>query len=85
MSLPMVVHRFKSLTTTRYRKTLTQSDGQPFVHPLWQRNYHEHIIRDEDELSRIRTYIVNNPVQWELDRENPRGTGPKKPTELWQV
>ena len=38
---------------------------------IWQRNYHEHIIRDEDDLCRIREYIVNNPLQWEVDRENP--------------
>ena len=37
----------------------------------WQRNYYEHIIRDEYSLIRIREYIVNNPAQWALDRENP--------------
>ena len=42
--------------------------------PLWQRNYYEHIIRTEDELNRIREYIRNNPLQWELDRENPNRT-----------
>jgi REP element-mobilizing transposase RayT len=41
----------------------------------WQRNYHEHIIRSEAELWRIREYIVNNPANWELDRENPERTG----------
>ena len=39
--------------------------------PVWQRNYYEHIIRDEKELSRLRGYIINNPLQWQLDRENP--------------
>ncbi len=37
----------------------------------WQRNYYEHIIRNEDSLARIREYIENNPLQWALDRENP--------------
>jgi hypothetical protein len=39
--------------------------------PVWQRNYYEHIIRNDDELARIREYIVDNPLKWELDRENP--------------
>jgi len=39
--------------------------------PLWQRNYYEHIIRDEDELNRLRQYILDNPVQWEMDENNP--------------
>ncbi|MBI5436046.1 MAG: transposase [Nitrosomonadales bacterium] len=38
---------------------------------IWQRNYYEHIIRDESSLQEIREYITNNPVQWANDRENP--------------
>ena len=38
---------------------------------VWQRNYHEHIIRDEDELDRIRWYIFNNPARWGEDENNP--------------
>jgi putative transposase len=38
---------------------------------VWQRNYYEHVIRNEDELNRARVYIANNPRQWALDRENP--------------
>jgi REP element-mobilizing transposase RayT len=38
---------------------------------FWQRSYHDHIIRDESELVRIREYIKNNPAQWELDILNP--------------
>ena len=38
------------------------------IHHVWQRNYWEHIVRDEQELARIRQYIVNNPAKWELDR-----------------
>jgi putative transposase len=37
----------------------------------WQRNYYDHVIRDEDSLTRIRQYIIDNPAQWESDRENP--------------
>ncbi|MCD4781387.1 MAG: transposase [Candidatus Omnitrophica bacterium] len=34
----------------------------------WQRNYYEHIIRDESDLNRIREYIINNPAKWEKDK-----------------
>ncbi|MDZ4202724.1 MAG: transposase [Gallionella sp.] len=39
--------------------------------PVWQRNYYEHIIRNESSLQEIREYIANNPAQWAIDRENP--------------
>lgn len=40
---------------------------------LWQRNYYEHVIRNERQLSRIRRYIAENPANWMLDYENPQG------------
>jgi len=43
--------------------------------PLWQRNFYEHIIRDDGSLNRIREYILNNPERWELDRNNPQARG----------
>jgi REP element-mobilizing transposase RayT len=39
--------------------------------PIWQRNYHDRIIRGDISLQAIRQYIVNNPLQWHLDNENP--------------
>jgi REP element-mobilizing transposase RayT len=39
---------------------------------IWQRNYYEHVIRNEEELSNVRQYIANNPLKWDLDRENPK-------------
>ena len=41
------------------------------IRDVWQRNYWDHIIRNEQELNRIREYIQNNPAQWEMDRMNP--------------
>ncbi len=38
--------------------------------PVWQRNYYEHIIRDEKSLENIRNYIINNPARWEEDENN---------------
>lgn len=64
-SLGEVVRAFKARCTTAVHKSLsTQS-------PLWQRNYYEHVIRSETSLQAIREYIVNNPIQWHLDEENP--------------
>jgi REP element-mobilizing transposase RayT len=39
---------------------------------VWQRGYHEHVLRGEHELQRIRHYIAANPARWRNDRENPR-------------
>ena len=38
---------------------------------LWQRNYYEHVIRDEEDLLAIQQYIPENPLRWAVDRENP--------------
>ena len=39
--------------------------------PVWQRNYYEHIVRNDGELLRVREYILNNRLDWDNDRENP--------------
>lgn len=66
-----VVGAFKSLTTHKYIKGV-KNDGWPaFNKRLWQRDYYEHIIRDEHELNAIREYIAHNPLDWEEDQENP--------------
>ena len=62
-----MVHRFKTMTTKRYADGVKQSGWPSFPGKLWQRNYWEHIIRDEMELNRIREYIHINPTQWEFD------------------
>ena len=71
MSLGDVVHRFKTMTTKRYADGVKQCGWHSFKDRLWQRNYYEHIIRNEKSLTRIREYIFNNPAQWTHDRENP--------------
>jgi putative transposase len=74
-----IMRAFKSISAIAVNRHLGRR-GQP----LWQRNYYEHIIRDEEELNRIRDYIIHNPLQWMLDRENPLGTR-ARPDEPWQV
>jgi REP element-mobilizing transposase RayT len=43
-----------------------------FYKRLWQRNYYEHIIRDQADYERIAGYILDNPVNWDQDEENPK-------------
>ena len=69
-SLPEVVHRFKTMTTKKYVDGVKFDGWHRFDGKLWQRNYWEHIIRNEQELSCIRHYIENNPIQWESDKLN---------------
>ena len=66
MLLSKIVGRFK-MVSAKQINALRGSPGQP----LWQRNYYEHIIRDDGSLNRIRQYVSDNPAQWEFDRENP--------------
>ncbi len=65
-TLADIVRAFKSLTSIQVNRILSRI-GQP----LWQRNYFERVVRNDEELYRIREYIENNPHRWELDRENP--------------
>ncbi len=67
LSLSDVIERFKSLTTTRYIEGVNDAGWQPFRGRLWQRNYHDHIIRNEQELTRIREYIWHNTNEWESE------------------
>jgi putative transposase len=62
MSLPNLVHRFKSLTTARYRQGVVTRGWRALDGKLWQRNYYEHIVRDDGELQSIREYIATNPI-----------------------
>ncbi len=66
-----VVDWFKTMTTNSYIRGVREQRWQPFSGRLWQRNYYEHVIRDEDDLTRIRQYVLENPMRWTDDAENP--------------
>lgn len=70
-SLPDVVHRFKSLTTARYRSGVARLGWPPFSARFWQRNYYEHILRGEAEMDRAREYVLCNPLKWTEDENHP--------------
>ncbi len=71
LSLPDVVYSLKSLTTKTYIESVKQNDWIPFEKHFWQPNYYEHVVRNEEDLNEIREYIINNPLKWEFDEENP--------------
>ncbi|MFH0776171.1 MAG: transposase [Patescibacteria group bacterium] len=63
-NLSTVIGSFKSATTKIIRQQNSQIDSG------WQKSFFDRIIRDEDELNRIRDYIWQNPENWEKDEEN---------------
>jgi len=88
-SIPTIVRAFKSAVT----KHINILRGIPGM-KLWQRNYWEHIIRNETELHRIREYISNNPARWQEDALHPdqgpfpgevHGSSPPYGHEVWVV
>ena len=70
-TLGRIMQAFKSTTTNKYIAGVKQKQWPLFPGKLWQRNYYEHVVRDENELNDIRKYIMDNPKKWDLDRENP--------------
>ncbi len=64
-----IVGAFKSRVTVEYIRGVKTSGWPPFRGRLWQRNYYEHIIRNERALNAIRQYIIENPRRWQMDRE----------------
>lgn len=66
-TLSSLVAGFKPAVTTR----INQIRNTPGM-PVWQRNYWEYIIRDENDLNRMCEYIKNNPLRWDMDRNKTR-------------
>ena len=65
ISLPRIMQWFKTMTTNAYILGVKQSHWPSFDGRLWQRNYYEHVIRNDDELNKIREYIIQNPDRWD--------------------
>jgi len=66
-----IVGAYKSLTTVAYTHGVRRLGWPAFHERLWQRNYYEHVIRNEESLKQIRQYIADNPARWEFDQDNP--------------
>jgi REP element-mobilizing transposase RayT len=59
------------MSTNAYIRGVKQEGWTPFPKRLWQRNYYEHIIRNERALNAIRQYISDNPANWQADQLHP--------------
>jgi len=70
VGLGEIIGTFKSLCFYDWLRYIKENNINA-VGKFWQRNYYEHIIRNENELTKIREYIINNPLKWEEDYENP--------------
>jgi putative transposase len=78
-SLSSFVGGFKAAVTKRI------NGPQKSPASIWQRNYYEHVIRNEKSLEAIRSYIMSNPANWAHDRNNPQFVGIAKQAEKWSV
>ena len=70
-SLSKMIQWFKTMTTNEYIREVKRSNWKSFAGRLWQRNFYERIIRNEEELRQTTDYILDNPSRWEDDDENP--------------
>ncbi|MDR2953802.1 MAG: transposase [Prevotella sp.] len=66
-SLGDIIGAFKSITTNQYILGVKNYDWPSFRNKLWQRNYYEHIIRNDDSYQKITEYIHENPKYWQTD------------------
>jgi putative transposase len=68
-NLASIIRGFKSAVTTQVKKLYSCRDAMPGV-PIfkWQSGFHDHIIRDAESYGRIEKYIIDNPVNWKIDK-----------------
>ena len=69
-TLSDIICSFKTRTTGQIIKQIKRGICKPFNKRFWQRNYYEHVIRNENELYEIQKYIQYNPLNWEKDKYN---------------
>ena len=63
-----MVGAFESITTVNYIRGVKTLHWASFDGNLWQRNYWDRIIRDEQSYQNISKYIINNPATWDKDK-----------------
>jgi putative transposase len=69
-NLSRIMQWFKSVSTVDYMRGVKGQGWQAFPKRLWQPGFHDHIIRNDRDLERIRTYIEANPANWHQDELN---------------
>ncbi len=66
-TLSQIIQTFKRWSTIEYTKLVKRGVLPPFNKYIWQRSYHDHIIRNETEYQKIWEYVDTNPQKWEED------------------
>ena len=66
--LHVMVQWFKTMTTNEYIRGVKNHNWKRFNGKLWQRNYWEHIIRNDKSYNIISDYIIDNPIKWKKDK-----------------
>jgi REP element-mobilizing transposase RayT len=69
--LGSMIQWFKTMTTNYYIRGIRANGSTPFFGRFWQPNYYERIVRNENEMNRIREYMTSNPARWDWDQNNP--------------
>jgi REP element-mobilizing transposase RayT len=64
-SLPTIVRTYKAAVSRNARRVFHRSEWE-----IWQRNYYERVIRDDEEYKAAYRYVLENPLRWESDKEN---------------
>lgn len=67
ISLSEYMQRFKTLTTKLYIDGVKKGEYQPFDKKIWQKSFHDHVIRNEQGYKKIWEYIDTNPLKWQED------------------
>jgi REP element-mobilizing transposase RayT len=70
-SIERIVAGFKAACVRRINQLRAAGADSITRRPIWQKSFYDEIIRDERHLNNVRTYIADNPAQWEFDHENP--------------
>lgn len=73
-SLSRMMQWFKTFTTNAYLDGIKDNGWTPIIGKLWQRGFHERIVRNKEEHVAFRKYIRQNPSRWDEDEENPMNT-----------
>lgn len=70
--LPEIIKWYKTQTTNEYIEYVKNGFIPAFDKHIWQRNYYEHIIRNENDYNEAWEYIEQNPLKWEIEKNIKR-------------
>ncbi len=66
-TVSQIMQELKSVTTLDYINGVKSGLFEPFENKIWQKSFHDHIIRNKNDYLKIWEYIENNPFKWDLD------------------